>query len=208
VESALLAPIYLPLTRLAVGEKFMKIQFYFGCLVFLLSACTEKLMESDSRSPMPPILAPAEPPAPSARLDTRLAGAVVNPMAAQQVQGRVHFEQMPNSTISMYRLEGLQTGKYYQISVSPGPGCDVETSRPGVPVYQFKTSKNISESTFKIESFTVSAKNPLLGQSIVVGYLGNKKESPLQAIVACGAIDAMAAETFAPSVDVAPTTED
>lgn len=149
------------------------------------------------------------------QVTTRFAQAQFAPAPGLGVQGNARFEQMPNSAIGMYRLEGLKAKNYYQVSIVPSEACGLPKAEVSAPVYVLRANKEgYSESSFRTDRFTVSEKEPLVGRSIAVSIIGLKKESRPGAMVACGPIVPATAQDIHPTAPpagaegAATTTED
>src|SRR4051812_9478270 len=106
--------------------------------LFLTQGCAHGMMSSDK---------------PEWPKDARMAQAQI----ANQVQGNVSFEQMPNSVIITYHLEGLEPKANYQLVLHRDQSCKALSRKSNEVLTTFKASKlGISEHTFKVEDVRVS----------------------------------------------------
>lgn len=120
--------------------------------------------------------------------NVRMAQAQVFSDTDEMIKGTLNFEQMPNSVIVTYRLEGLTPKRDYQISVKEQQDCRSADLAAGTPLKDLRASKQgISENTFKIEDFSVSGKQPLIGKSVVVTPRGASADRSHSAM-ACGQV--------------------
>lgn len=123
-------------------------------LVFCLTACTH----SSSTASIPPNPE-----------NVRLAHAQLTAPDGEPVLGNLSFEQMPNSVIITYRLEGLEPKNDYQILIQEPSDCRSLDLASASALRQLRANKSgVSENTFKTVDFSVSRENPLLGKTVVV----------------------------------------
>lgn len=162
----------------------MRLRFCLGLALILSVACThaEKSPNRAYGSPTP-------------ILNSRLAQAQVTSVEGSSVQGTMNFEQMPNSLIVTYSLQGLKPKETYQILAKEDPSCDLESVTASGALYQLKANKQgSSEHTFKTEDFSVSGDRALMGKTIVVVATPNSGRSKIAArMVACGHVEAQKA---------------
>src|SRR4051812_13243122 len=86
-----------------------------------------------------------------------LAQAQLIPLGPEsEAKGNLNFEQMPNSMIVIYRLEGLAAKNNYEIRLLPSAACEEANLKDSQLLYAFKTNpQGISENTFKLENHSV-----------------------------------------------------
>lgn len=117
--------------------------------------------------------------------DIRLARAQVMGLDGKPVRGEIQFEQMPNSVIVVYKVEGLQPKAKYQLMTLNGGDCSNLDFASADVLAQVRTNKEgMSEHTFKTVNYSVSGEEPLLGSPVVVVDLLQGAKQPL----ACGMI--------------------
>lgn len=101
--------------------------------------------------------------------NVRLAQARLSGLTDPNVEGRVEFEQMPNSMIIILHLEGLKPKEKYRIHVLESGSCEASDRAGSAALLEFRSNKmGNAENTFKTEMYTVSGERPLLGSAILV----------------------------------------
>jgi hypothetical protein len=107
----------------------------------------------------------------------------------EPVKGFLQFEQMPNSVIISYRLEGLTPKRDYQIFVKEKQGCRPSDLSPAVGLKGLKGNKSgVSENTFTTADFSVSGKQSLLGKTVVIATRESDAEMSASIPLACGQV--------------------
>lgn len=138
---------------------------------------------------------------PMARENVRLAQAQVLAPQGAPVLGTLNFEQMPNSVIITYRIEGLEPKSKYQILVQETDDCKRVDLSTANPLRQLRVNKSgVSENTFKTVDFSVSGENSLLGKTVVIVSQPAKTKAPVRTQaqarspdiiqIACGRVEA------------------
>lgn len=103
------------------------------------------------------------------RADVRLARAEVAALDGTFAKGTVNFEQMPNSVIVVFRIEGLEPRETYQLFILDSEDCETLDLRSASRLSKLRTNKEgIAEHTFKTTRFTVSRENALIDVSVAV----------------------------------------
>jgi Cu/Zn superoxide dismutase len=124
--------------------------------------------------------------------DTRVAEAQVTTPDESKVLGKVNFEQMPNSVIFTYHLEGLEPNKRYEMYINKDQDCEALTSALtiGEPVAKIRANKEgIAENTVRTEDVTVRRGNESLeGDSIVIRTLIPPESTAPAEAVACAEV--------------------
>lgn len=134
--------------------------FFAIPLIFALSACAthREVTQTDSRANQvnwPP--------------DTRTAQAVIDSGIISQIEGQINFEQMPNSVIVSYHIEGLQPKSRYQIYLHKNQTCDSLNAAVGEPLTKVRVRPDgIAENTFKSEEMTVTKGEKALPGTVIV----------------------------------------
>ena len=127
--------------------------------------------------------------------DVRMAQAVIESKQDPQIQGHVNFEQMPNSVIITFHLEGLTPKGNYQLFLHPDRSCGslAMTSTPAMTTLR-ANDKGISENTFKVQEIKVAGPSSLAGDIVVLSTLpkGSKNLTPVE--VGCGSVKPLAAK--------------
>ncbi len=117
----------------------------------------------------------------------RMAHAQMDTLSNPPVQGKVNFEQMPNSVIVTYYLEGLKPKSSYQLFLRPDQNCQTEDLKPNQMMFTLRANeKGISENTFKISSLKVAGENSLAKDSVVLRFLLAKSKVENRVNLACG----------------------
>ncbi len=151
---------------------------WFWTFVFITPACSQQMVRSQNRT------------TPTPTGNERLAQAQMLAFPGKSVQGSMSFEQMPNSMIVSYHLEGLKPKQFYQISVFQTNECVIRRSQSPIFLYQLKANKTgVSENTFKTEEFSVSGERGLMGQSVVVTATDPSSRKSSDVFVACGRVE-------------------
>lgn len=125
-------------------------------------------------------------------VDARLAHADFIPEEDNPIQGVFRFEQMPNSVIVTFHVEGLAPQSAYQIYFFPGQECTSLDLTSGDLVSRLRANKEgFAENTFKTERFTISRNRALLGGSVVLRRLAQNAQPDLSMVpIACGVVEA------------------
>lgn len=125
--------------------------------------------------------------------NVRLAQAQISPdeNKATPIQGTLNFEQMPNSVIITYRIEGLEPKGNYQILVQENLDCESVNVAQANSLRVLKANKEgIAENTFKTQEFSVSKDRALLGSSVVIARAPQgKRQSQSLSQLACAPIE-------------------
>ncbi len=117
----------------------------------------------------------------------RMAHAQLAALSDPPAQGKVNFEQMPNSVIVTYYLEGLKPKSSYQLFLRPDQNCQSEDLMPNQMIFTLRANdKGISENTFKIPSLKVAGENSLAKDSVVLRFLPAKSKVENKVNLACG----------------------
>ncbi len=120
--------------------------------------------------------------------DTRVAHAVIDAGEVSEIQGQVNFEQMPNSVIVTYHIEGLQPKSRYQMYLHKDQTCNSLDSSMAKPIARVRVRPDgIAENTFKSETVTVAkGEQALAGDAIVLRSLD--QELAVSPAVACSEV--------------------
>ncbi len=110
-----------------------------------------------------------------------------------KIQGHINFEQMPNSVIITFRIEGLVPKGNYQLFLHPDRNCgSVAMTSTASMISLRANSHGIAENTFKIQDLKVAGPASLAGDIVVLSVLptGSKNLTPIE--VACGPVKPLA----------------
>lgn len=119
----------------------------------------------------------------------RLAQAQVLAQQGQSVTGTVNFEQMPNSVIISYHLEGLNPKGEYQILVNDSQSCSSSDVRSMLSLKELRANKQgVSDNTFKTEDFSVSGNQALLGKTLAIVVGRSTSAERARGLLACGQV--------------------
>ncbi len=147
------------------------------CLVIIFSGCSHFGSLSKKNS------------SPEWSDDVRMAQAQIESKTDQKIQGQVNFEQMPNSVIVTFHIEGLMPKGNYQLFLHPDRNCgtQVMTSTPAMTTMRANTD-GIAQNTFKIQDLKVAGPASLAGDIVVLttSPKGSKVLTPVE--VACGPV--------------------
>jgi hypothetical protein len=181
----------------------MRQGYWLLFFLFIMGGCTSVGPVPDQSSGAPRSTGPAYPkpeappiePVPGnvnseqqgTRENLRLAQAQLSPVGGYPVNGTVNFEQMPNSVIITYHLDGVAPSSEYQLAVTQAPGCEPNVDGSGGVLLNLRTNKTTTtDHTFKTEDYSVSANQPLLGKWVSLSPRNAKKK--LGPAVACGEV--------------------
>lgn len=108
--------------------------------------------------------------------------------SGSQAYGSVNFEQMPNSVIVTFRLEGLAPKTFYHLFLHPDQYCDSLDMNSILPMTRLRANENgIAENTFKLQNIKVSGAASLMGD-VVLLRTSPKSKDQMPSEIACGAI--------------------
>ena len=121
--------------------------------------------------------------------DTRVAQAFINTGDVSQIQGQIFFEQMPNSVIVSYHIEGLQPKSRYQIFLHKNQTCGSLNATAADAFVKLRARPDgVAENTFKTDTVTVAkGADALAGDAIVIRSLDEELGS-FPPAVACAEI--------------------
>ncbi len=115
----------------------------------------------------------------------RLAEAQMQASALPSLKGQFQLEQMPNSVIVTYRVEGLRPQRSYRILWTEGGSCQNVRLAEAEQLSVLKSDRNgKAQNTFKTEDHSVSEDRPLLAGALVLANVSQ--------VVACGVVTAQA----------------
>jgi hypothetical protein len=121
--------------------------------------------------------------------DTRVAHALIDAGDISEIQGQVDFEQMPNSVIVTYHIEGLQPKNHYQMYLHKDQTCNSLDAKVAKPFARVRARPDgMAENTFKSENITVAkGEQALAGDAIVIRSL-DEELGAFQPAVACSEV--------------------
>lgn len=139
----------------------MLLKHTIGALFFVAVGCAHGPQGSASQPIPDKTSAPMK--------DLRLAQANLVPQAELGPQGVVNFEQMPNSMIVTFRVEGLKPKSTYNVTVYEGQDCDSLDLSAADNISRIRTDKlGIAEGSFRSEQRTLAGQRGVVGDAIAI----------------------------------------
>lgn len=152
-------------------------KLFSACLIIMFSGCSHFSGFANKNS------------SPAWSDDTRMAQAQLKPIEGLKIQGHVNFEQMPNSVIVSFHLEGLVPKGNYQLFLHPDRACG-SLAMPSAPAMTSlrANTEGISENTFKIQDLKVIGPSSLAGDIVVLSITPKGSKNLTPSAVACGSV--------------------